>query len=181
MICSQCGSELLSNQTICSVCVCTVDYDQDHLYRQWLAKQEIQPHINSLQPINNNDLWRSFNYKEWQEENSKFNHVEYNAELESIIKNAKSLDDLLQTVGISRPPWRPSAHYDIDGDMLEINLSNRDGYSIWLTPQISIQCDHETHEVTGMCIHWLTDILEKSRKNREKWHGPGNASSANDQ
>lgn len=105
--------------------------------------------------------WRDFNYTKWMDENKQFDHATYDAAIESAIKSATDISDLIKHLEEAppRPPWRPNA--SIEHDSIHVYLENVATYAVWLTPQISVLCSMETDEIVGMTISGVTRLIKE--------------------
>ncbi len=101
--------------------------------------------------------WRDFDYEKWQEENAKFDHAKYDAmcavadailaEEEETIAYFPELPKEME-----RPPWKPEPFYNVDGDGIELYLSDDCSYTKWLCPGVEVKLSIETDEIVGINI-----------------------------
>jgi len=61
-----------------------------------------------------------------------------------------------------REPFRPYAHYNEDGDLIEAAWDDCDYYAVWLNPQLTLLRKDGTDEVIGVQI-WALDEDGKNR------------------
>jgi len=105
--------------------------------------------------------WQDFEYAAWKELDSKFDHKTYDEQIKKAIEEAETLEVLASTELPKRPPWKPEAHYNEDGDIIAVHLNDEVAfYAKWLTPQISVLLSMETDEIIGVEI-WGTKRLFK--------------------
>ena len=105
--------------------------------------------------------WKEFNYADWEKENAGFNHDEYESDSKKILEEAVDIEDLEGLLKIPRPPWKPSAFYNKDGNILRVILSEEDSYAHWVCPGIELMLSFETHEIVGIIISDVTNLIEE--------------------
>lgn len=105
--------------------------------------------------------WKTFDYNEWKKEDEKFDHKAYDEEFKKIQETATELVEFVGMTGkLPRPPHRPNAFYNKEGDMIQVCLSDEAGYGKWLCPQITVLLSQETDEIIGIEIQGIKRLLE---------------------
>lgn len=100
--------------------------------------------------------WKNFDYQEWQKEDRAFNHPEFDAAMKKALEAAAGLPDIIKDVGkLTRPPWKPNAYYNRDGDQLEVWLSDEESYARWICPGVTVYLSMETEEVVGVTVEGI--------------------------
>lgn len=107
--------------------------------------------------------WKKFDYGKWQKEDQKFDHETYDKKLEEAHERSTDFLEFMESVKkLERPPFKPNAIHNEDGDMIEVYLSDETiSYKKWLCPQISLLLCQETDEIIGVNIHGVKRLLEK--------------------
>lgn len=118
--------------------------------------------------------WRDFSYEIWKEQNAAFDHQGFDAVVQTIFEKTDSMEGFLEaTKDMERPPWKPNAFYNRDGDQIEIYLSDEDCYAHWLCPGVVVHLSHDTEEVVGVTIEGIKRMVQhKDHKIAvEAWDG----------
>lgn len=143
--------------------------------------QELRTKVirSSKIPLNRSAKWREFNHGEWAKLDEQYDHVAWEKSLKNC--TAKTLDEWIKQTKVDmkeamkicggRPPFRPTAWYNVRGDMLEVYLSEEESYAKWLNPQVSVLLAFETDEVIGFQI-WGLSRVENIQELPDQWKKP---------
>lgn len=83
-----------------------------------------------------------------------------------MVEHARPLEELLdeieRTCSHPRPPFKPCAYHNVEGDMLEVFLSPEPSVAEWIPPgAITVHTDPEDRtKVLGVTVHGLSKILK---------------------
>jgi len=107
--------------------------------------------------------WQDFDYNKWQAENDQFDHELFDKAVEEAVRLAQG--DLLKWMELVKdltcPPPHPHARFSVNGDQLEVYLSDVATHTHWLNPQIKLHISEETNEIVGLTISGISGIIEQ--------------------
>lgn len=129
-------------------------------------------------PPNRAAAWRSFDFREWEKLNDKFDHTTWNKMLDEGMESLEGAgEEWIEALCSSRkkaeedcggsPPFRASAWYNATGDILEVYLSDEMSYAKWLNPQVTVLLCQKTDEVVGFQIWGLSGV--EDIREIERW------------
>lgn len=105
--------------------------------------------------------WQQFKLDEWKEKDAAFDHQGFDAVIQTLMEKANGLEEFLEaTKDMERPPWKPNAVYNREGDQIEVYLSDEGYYGHWLCPGLTLHLAHEFHEVVGVTIEGVKGMVQ---------------------
>lgn len=106
--------------------------------------------------------WKEFDYTQWKKENDDFDHETYNKKMKEALSASKTVDDLLkQSWPSERPPFKPLAYYNADGDKIDVLLTDEETFAKWLCPGITVYLSHDTHDIVGVEICGIKKLINR--------------------
>lgn len=104
--------------------------------------------------------WQDFNFEKHKKDLEQFYNENPTWENLSQVRDFENFDEYMERVTrLPSRPFAPTAFYNEHGDMLEMLLSNNAAYGKWLTPNITLMLDFETHEIVGCKIYGVKNMV----------------------
>ena len=118
--------------------------------------------------------WRDFKYEQWQKENAEFDHEKWKRESQAYMDEVFSQDSEGPTLATpikanppERYPWKPTPYYNVDGDEIEIHLSDEMYKGKWLCPGVDLLISDKTGEVVGIVLSDIKYMVAKAIAERD--------------
>lgn len=141
--------------------------------KSWMITKAGQAMANALGttcPMPDDD-GINFDYTAWKEKDKAFDHAAYDAKCKAVedemFKDGETkatLDGWMAAnerimKGTERPPWKPNARYNKDGDILHVYLCDDSSYVQWLCPGVEVIRAFSDNRIVGFNVWALSHVV----------------------